>query len=315
MKKSGQCKLCNDKVIDYTKSDIVPKWFIKGFKDGPNGGYYIDLLRGKSGEIGERGDAYFVDDEALCKKCNNERLSAWEGPSKAFYAGFVKEAKGPLDYGPWFYSFCTSLSWRVLTFLRRVGDNRESLDNPHVAHALESWRLFMKTGDANQINGHSQHLFLAHPKYGDGISASFRLFDVIHLTSKKDRQLLDGLVALVNVYTPSQVHGVTAARDRICQAAWGDDQFTVTFFGTFTLIGLVGTEQPERWKNCGPLAVSGGRLELSNSMNFRALLGVLSHEVNVWSRLIEKGDDKLARVYYTKMIEPIAAVLCYAAGV
>ena len=53
----------------------MPKWFIRGFKDGPNGGYYMDLLRGKPGEIGERGDAYFVDDEALCKKCNNERLS------------------------------------------------------------------------------------------------------------------------------------------------------------------------------------------------------------------------------------------------
>src|SRR5712692_1907327 len=85
MKKCGQCKLCKDKPIDYTKSDIVPKWFIRGFKDGPNGGYYINLLGGKPGEIGERGDAYFVDDEALCKKCNNERLSAWEEPSKAFY--------------------------------------------------------------------------------------------------------------------------------------------------------------------------------------------------------------------------------------
>src|SRR5262249_4907948 len=57
MKKSGQCKLCKDNPIDYTKSDIVPKWFIRGFKDGPNGGYYMDLLRGKPGEIGERGDA------------------------------------------------------------------------------------------------------------------------------------------------------------------------------------------------------------------------------------------------------------------
>jgi hypothetical protein len=99
MKKSGQCKLCKDKPIDYTKSDIVPRWFIRGFKDGPNGGYYMDLLGGSPGEFGERGDAYFVDDEALCKKCNNERLSAWEGPSKAFYDGFVKGAKGPFDYG------------------------------------------------------------------------------------------------------------------------------------------------------------------------------------------------------------------------
>jgi len=143
MKKSGDCKLCTEKAIDYTKSDIVPKWFIKGFKDGPNGGYYIDLLRGKPGQIGERDDAYFVDDEALCKVCNNERLSAWESPTKAFYEGFVKGAKGPLDYGPWFYSFCTSLSWRVLTFLRRIGDKRDILDNPQVDAALESWRLFM----------------------------------------------------------------------------------------------------------------------------------------------------------------------------
>jgi hypothetical protein len=318
MKKSGQCKLCNDKPIDYTKSDIVPKWFIRGFKDGPSGGYYIDLLRGKPGGIGERGDAYFVDDEALCKKCNNERLSAWEGPSKAFYDGFVKGAKGPLDYGPWFYSFCTSLSWRVLTFLRRVGDNREILDDPRVADALESWRLFMMTGDPSHIKGHSQHLFLADPKYGDvlqGITTSFRLFDVIRLTTRGDRQLLDTLETLVGAYTPTQVHRVTAAKNRICQAGWGDDLITMTWFGTFTLIGLVGTEQLNRWKKCGRLAVNGGRLDLSNSMNFRALLGMLSHEMKMWARLHEKGDDKLAKAYYREMIDPGAAVLCCAAGV
>jgi hypothetical protein len=289
--------------------------FIRGFKDGPNGGYYIDLLGGKPGEIGERGDAYFVDDEALCKKCNNERLSAWEEPSKGFYVGYLNGAKGPLDYGPWFYSFCTSVSWRVLTYLQRLGDNREILDDPRVADALESWRLFMITGDPNHIKGHSQHLFLADPKYGTGITTSFLLFDVLHFTTQLDRQLLDTLETLVGAYTPTQVHRVTAAKNRIHQAGWRDDLFTITLFGTFTLIGLVGTEQPERWENCGRLEVKGGRLDFSNSMNFRVLLGILSHEMKIWSRLHEKGDDKLAKSYYTTMIEPGAAVLCNAAGV
>ena len=315
MKKTGECKLCKSKAIDYTKSDIVPKWFIRSFKDGPNGGYYVDLLRGESGEIGKHGDAYFVDDEALCKKCNNERLSAWEGPTKVFYDGYVKGLNRLLDYGPWFYSFCTSLSWRVLTFLQRIGDNREILDHPSAADALESWRLFMMTGDPNHINEHSQHLFLAHPNYGEGICTSFRLFDVVHLTPQYDRQLLDTLEILVGEYRPTHVHRVTAARNRICQADWGNDLLTITFFGTFTLLGLVGTAQPERWKNCGRLTVNGDRLELSNSMNFRALLGMLSHEMKVWAKLIEKGNDKLARVYYTKMIEPVADILCYAAEV
>jgi len=314
MKKSGQCKLCNDKAVDYTKSDIVPKWFIRGFKEGPNGGYYIDVLGGEPGEVGERGDAYFVDDEALCKKCNNERLSVWEGQSKAFYDGFVK-AKGPLDYGPWFYSFCTSLSWRVLTYLRRVGDNREILDDQCVDGALESWRLFMMTGEPSHIKGHSQHLFVADPKCGAGIATSFRLFDVLHFTTHGDRHLLDTLETLVGAYTPTQARRVTAAKDRICQAGWGNELFTMTFFGTFTLIGLVKTEQPARWKNCGRLQVNGGRLALSNSVNFRMLLGILNHDMKLWSRLHQKGDDQLAKTYYSAMIEPTAAVLCHAAGV
>src|SRR5262245_8102089 len=112
MKKIGDCKLCQDKGIAYTKSDIVPKWFIKGFKDGPNGGYYMDLLGGKPGEIAARADGYFVDDEALCKKCNNERLSSWESPAKAYYERYIAGPEQNLDYGPWFFSFCTSLSWR-----------------------------------------------------------------------------------------------------------------------------------------------------------------------------------------------------------
>jgi hypothetical protein len=236
-------------------------------------------------------------------------------PSKAFYDGFVKGAEAPLDYGPWFYSFCTSVSWRVLTYIQRVYDNREILDGPRVADALESWRLFMMTGDPNHIKDHSQHLFLADPTYGAGITTTFRHFDVIYLTTKGDRQLLDTLETLVGVYSPAQVHRVTAAKNRFCQAGWADDVLTMTFFGPFTLIGLVGTEQPDRWKNCGRLAVNGGRLKHSNTMNFRALIGILSHDMRIWSRLHEKGDDKLAKVYFTAMIEPVAAVLCYAAEV
>ena len=138
---------------------------------------------------------------------------------------------------------------------------------------------------------------------------------MIRLTTQEDRQLLDVLETLVGAYTPSQVHRVTAAKNRICQAGWGDDLFTMTLFGTFTLIGLVGTEQPSRWMDCGRLAVNGGRLDFCNSMNFRVLLGKLSHEVKMWARLHEKGDDKLAEAYYTAMIEPGVAVLSYAAGV
>jgi hypothetical protein len=314
MKKSGDCKLCKDIAIDYTKSDIVPKWFIKGFKDGPNGGYYMDLLRGKPGEIGERDDAYFVDNEALCKKCNSERLSAWEGPAKTFYDAYVAGTNGPLEYGPWFYSFCMSLSWRVLTYLRRVGYNREIPDDHRVADALESWRLFMMTGEESHIGYHSQHLLLADPKYGSGISKSFRHFDVVHLTTQWDRHFLDALEILVGNYTPIEAHRVAAARNKICQLG-GDDILTMIFFGTFTLVGIVGTDQPDRWRNCGRLAVNGGRLELSNSVNFRVILGMLSHELKMWTRLYEKGDEKMARMYYTMMIEPIAVALCYAAGV
>ncbi len=318
MGKSGDCKLCREKDIAYTKSDIVPKWFIRGLKDGPNGGYYINLLGGKPGEMGERDDAYFVDDEALCKKCNNERFSAWERPAKEFYDQYVAGANGPLEYGPWFYSFCTSLSWRVLTFLQRVGDNRRILDDQRLADALESWRLFMMTDDPRRLKDHSQHLFRTDPKYGEllpGIGTSFRHFDVVKLTTQDDRLLFHTLETLVGAYTPTQAHRVAAAGSRICQTSWGDDLLVMTFFGSFTLVGLAGTSDPARWKNCGRLAVNGGRLDLSNRVNFRMLLGMLSHELKVWSRLHEKGDEKLARAYYTTMIEPGAAVLCHAAAV
>jgi hypothetical protein len=315
MKKFGDCKLCKAKAIEYTKSDIVPKWFIKGFKDGPNGGSYIDVLRGKPGEIGARDDAYFVDDQALCKKCNNELLSGWEEPAKSFYDHYVAGSKGQNEYGPWFYSFCTSLSWRVLTYLHRVADNRTNLDDNRVSDALESWRLFMLTGDESHIGYHSQHIFLADPKYGNGISKSFRLFDVVHLTAEEDRRLLNTLEMLVGAYTPTQMHRVAAARNKIGQAGWGDDLLSMIFFGTFTFVGVVGTDQPDKWKKCGRLAVKGGALELSNSVNFRLLMGMLSHELKMWTRLHEKGDEKMARAYYAMMIEPGVAVLCCAAGV
>jgi hypothetical protein len=43
-------------------------------------------------------------------------------------------------------------------------------------------------------------------------------------------------------------------------------------------------------------------------------MGILSHEQKIWARLHGKGDDKLAQLHYTTMIEPIAIVLCYATG-
>lgn len=314
MKKSGDCKLCLAKGIEYTKSDIVPKWFIKGFKEGPHGGKYVDLLQpGKEGYPGKLDDAYFVDDEALCRECNNERFSAWEQPSKKFYNQYLT-GNGPHDYGPWFYSFCTSISWRVVTYLRRVGDNPAILDNPHVADALESWRLFMRTGEPAHIKGHCQHLFLTDPKYTQGIGKSFRLFDVVHLTAQADRQVTDILETIVGSYRPEEVHHVTAAKSKIRQAGWRDDLLVLTFLGCFTLIGLAGTDDPERWKKCGRLAVHGGRLELLNSMNFRVLLANLNHDLNVWLRLHEKGDEKMAHLYYATMIEPGAAALCHAAN-
>ncbi len=59
--------------------------------------------------------------------------------------------------------------------------------------------------------------------------------------------------------------------------------------------------------------MNGGRLELTNSVNFRLLMGMLSHELKMWARLHDKGDQKMASAYYSMMIEPGVAVLCYAA--
>lgn len=47
----------------------------------------------------------------------------------------------------------------------------------------------------------------------------------------------------------------------------------------------------------------------------RRAAGMLSHDLKIWNRLFQKGDEKMARAYYTLMIEPCAAALCYGAGV
>lgn len=310
MKKTGTCKLCLAENIEYTKSDIVPKWFIKSFKEGDHGGKYVDALQsGRDGEPGKLDDAYFVDDEALCSKCNNETFSAWEKPSKTFYNDFLV-GNEPHYYGPWFYSFCTSLSWRVLAYLQRVGTRRETLDNPRVADALESWRLFMMTGQAHHIKGHSQHLFLTDPTYAAGIGQAFRLFDVVHLTGESDKELVNALEAVVGFYRPEDACFVTAAKSKVRQAGWGNDRLTLTFFGCFTLIGLISTDVPEQWRNCGRLAVNGGRLEHANTVNPRLLLAMLGHDLKMWAQLHEQGNEQMARTLYDNMIGPFTEVFC-----
>lgn len=125
---------------------------------------------------------------------------------------------------------------------------------------LFSQSITCQEGNAkNHIGYHSQHLYLADPKYGNGVSKSFRYFDVVHLTPKWDRHFLGALEILVSNYTPDQVNRVTSAKDKTYQLG-GDDILAMIFFGAFTLIGVVGTDQPDRWKKCGNLSLNGGRL-------------------------------------------------------
>lgn len=149
----GICKLCG-KNDDLKESHFIPKFLGKWIKKTSVTGY----IREKS-EVKKRAQD-IAKEHWLCGDCE-QLFSGWERKfaNKVFYP-FVNEGKSVASYGNWMSKFCTSLSWRTLTYIRSKNPNDENDEERKALldTAQEHLRKYL-IGEADNLNQYEQHLF------------------------------------------------------------------------------------------------------------------------------------------------------------
>lgn len=147
----GICKLCG-KHSTLQKSHIIPSFVIQWLKESSATGYirYGDVLNKRV----QDGIKIYL----LCEDCE-QLFGKYE---KAFSENIFnplnngKPSKDP--YGPWLLKFATSVSWRVLTFLKgKVLSHYPLQHKDAVEHALEVWREYLLS-KRRHPGKHEQHI-------------------------------------------------------------------------------------------------------------------------------------------------------------
>lgn len=114
----GTCKLCRTETT-LKESHFIPKFVGKWVKRTGVTGY----LREKN-EVHRRAQD-ITKEYWLCGDC--ERMfSGLEGSfaNKVFYP-FVDNGESVANYNDWMVKFCTSLSWRTLTYIKSINADEQ----------------------------------------------------------------------------------------------------------------------------------------------------------------------------------------------
>ncbi len=103
----------------------------------------------------------------LCGSCE-DRFSVWETKfaNNVFYP-FVDEGACVANYDSWMSKFCTSLSWRTLSYIRSKNkkDNTDNKD-PSYIEAIDKVEKHLAgylLGNIDNLNQYEQHLFPLEP--------------------------------------------------------------------------------------------------------------------------------------------------------
>ncbi len=153
MTPQGKCAFCGD-LSDLKESHIIPKFVFNWFKDSsPSAIRSIDEpnLRVQDG----------IKQSLLCSKCE-ELFSGWERSfcEKLFLPLHSSPyINTPITYNEWALKFAVSISWRVLTYFKRIDDiahfSQEQRDMAQTA--LGVWHDFLIGKKANP-DIYEQHL-------------------------------------------------------------------------------------------------------------------------------------------------------------
>jgi hypothetical protein len=210
----GTCHLClqNAKL---KRSHIIPRfiflWYKRTFVSGLRRSDNVNL-RVQDGP----------KDYLLCGPCER-KLGVWETSfsAKVFNPLHVgQNSPHPIRYGPWALKFAVSVSWRVLTYHKKVQSiSGLSADQESaVERALEAWRRFL-LGLAPLPEKFQQHLLP---------------LDVI------EKHTLPRVSPFLNRYLLRTTH--------FDVIGWGESLITFTKMFRIVIFGFINVKKPGHWK-------------------------------------------------------------------
>lgn len=148
----GICALCKEE-RELMKSHIIPAFVYRWLKKSSGNGH-IRSTKNPNKRVQDG-----VKERLLCNECESRFSIAETEFANRIFHPYSTESGGRLRYFEWMMYFCTSVSWRILTFYRDNGHlsdwDSDSIEKLNDAEA--AWRsvLLSKVRHAGR---HEQHL-------------------------------------------------------------------------------------------------------------------------------------------------------------
>lgn len=134
----GKCRLCRENGR-LEEGHIVPAFVARWLKDSSATGY---LRRGMGMNLRAQDSA---KEHWLCESCEDRLQECEKTFSENVFMPLGRGQACRFAYGPWMLKFSVSVSWRVLNYMREIGNLSHFTTSltDDVDCALERWREFL----------------------------------------------------------------------------------------------------------------------------------------------------------------------------
>lgn len=216
----GTCRLCGS-ISELQDSHIIPAFVFRWLKqDGPIRHTRLPNRRVQDGEKAKW----------LCLKCES-KLSVWETAfaTKLFYP-FANRLSYTCSYSDWLLKFCTSVSWRSLSYLSSnfQMDHLNEVQQKKAREAMAVWRSFLNDERLHPSN----------------FAQCIVPFDEIESTTRK---------------LPNNINRYLLRAVEMDLAAGQNTSFIYTKMGPISVIGFIDCQLPNHWRDIR-VAVRAGRI-------------------------------------------------------
>lgn len=248
----GKCRLCNLE-SDLQLSHILPAFAIRWLRESSGTGH---VRRSDSPNL------RIQDGEKrhwLCLACEGLLNQSETIFAREIFHPYTNRTACRFDYGPWLLSFCVSVSWRVLLFLRYESTAVQTYTPDTLAlcdKAESAWRAFL-LGQRPNPGPFQQHLLPL-----EGIAA---------LSNRPDN-----LAPNLNRYFMRYID-MDILRGE-------NTNYVYAKLGRFVILGFIREDRPDHWKGT-KVQVKKGRIEPRTYTVPHGLFGYMNTRAN----FVEKG--------------------------
>ena len=150
-----RCRLCGSDA-EIQRSHILPAFVFRWIRESSATGHI---------RLGEEPNRRVQDGwkkRWLCSSCENLIGAAERQFAQQVFKPVVEDRMDSVEYGPWLFKFCVSVSWRVLRLFQDSDqfDDYSRDDCELLDHAAITWRDYLLGHNADVPQAFRQHLYI-----------------------------------------------------------------------------------------------------------------------------------------------------------